>query len=92
MIEDFDLDELCNYVHMSKYYFIRVFKKQTGVTPNQYYIQAKLFVVKKRLKDGAKLTDLSAEMNFADQSYLSNLFKKRMGISMKDYMNNYKEE
>jgi len=67
-------------------------KKETGVTLNQYYIQAKLYIVKKRLKNGDKLTDLAAEMNFADQSYLANLFKKHMGISMKDFMNNYKEE
>lgn len=90
--EEFDLDELCEYVHLSKFHFIRLFKKETGVSPNQYYIQAKLYVVKQRLKNDEKLTDLAADMNFADQSYMSNQFKKRMGISLKNFQKNYNKE
>lgn len=87
--EEFDLELLCKLVHMSKYHFIRVFKQKTGVPPKQYYLQAKLYVVKQMLKNNEKGTDVAAELNFADQSYLCNVFKKRMGISMRDFQKSY---
>lgn len=87
--DDFNLDEICEYVHVSKYHFIRIFKKRMGVTPNQYYIQAKLFVAKQMLKQNEEEKNVAAELNFTDQSYLCNVFKKRMGISMKEFKENY---
>lgn len=87
--EEFCLDDVCDYVHVSKYHFIRIFKKRTGVTPNQYYIQAKLYLAKQMLRQNEKETDVAAELNFTDQSYLCHLFKKRMGISMSDFKNGY---
>lgn len=87
--EPFDLDSLAEYVHISKYHFIRKFKKQTGVTPNQYYIQAKISAAKQALKQNEKETDVAIDLNFSDQSYLCNVFKKQMGISMKDFKKNY---
>lgn len=87
--DEFNLDDVCEYVHVSKYYFIRMFKKRTGVTPNQYYIQAKLYVAKQMLKQNEEEKNVAAELNFTDQSYLCNVFKKRMGISMKDFKENY---
>ena len=88
LTEKFDLDELSSYVHVSKYHFIRIFKKYAGVTPNQYYNQAKLFKVKQKLRENEKESDVAADLNFPDQSYLCNMFKRHMGISMKDFKNN----
>lgn len=90
--EHFNLDELAEYIHMSKYHFIRKFKKETGVTPNQYYIQAKLFAAKNALKQNEKETDVAANLNYTDQSYLCNVFKKQMGISMKEFKSNYEKK
>lgn len=87
--QPFHLDALAAYVHMSKYHFIRTFKKQTGVTPNQYYIQAKIFAAKQALKQNERKTDVAIDLNFSDQSYLCNVFKRQMGISMKDFQKNF---
>ena len=87
--EKFDLDALAAYVHMSKYHFIRKFKKLTGVTPNQYCTQVKLSAVKKALIQDKKETTVAVDFNFTDQSYLCNVFKRQMGISMKDYKKNF---
>lgn len=87
--ERFNLEALAEHVHMSKYHFIRKFKQKTGVTPNQYYIQIKMFVAKQALKQNEKETDLAAELNFSDQSYMCNVFKKQMGISMTDFKEHY---
>lgn len=89
LCDRFNLEQVADYLHISKYHFIRKFKQQVGVTPNQYYIQAKIFAVKQALKQNEKETDVAANLNFSDQSYLCNVFKKQMGISMKDFKQNF---
>lgn len=87
--DKFCLDDICKYVYVSKYHFVRIFKKYTGVSPNQYYIQAKLFVAKQLLKQNIQEIKVANELNFSDQSYLCNIFKRRMGISIKEFKRNY---
>jgi len=87
--EKFNLDALANAIHVSKYYLVKVFKKEMGVTPNQYYIQVKMHLIKKEIVDYQKAVDLALEYNFKDQSHLCNLFKKQMGISLLDYRKSF---
>lgn len=87
--EKFCLDTLADAIHVSKYYLVKIFKKEMGVTPNQYYIQAKMYLVKKGIIEYRKEVDLAMELNFNDQSHLCNLFKKQMGISLQDYKKNF---
>ena len=89
LYEPFNLEQVASYLHISKYHFIRKFKQKVGVTPNQYYIQAKIYAAKQALKQNEKETDVAANLNFSDQSYLCNVFKKQMGISMKDFKQNF---
>ena len=87
----FCLKEVAEAVYVSKFYLIRNFKKKVGVTPNQFYIQCKIYAVKQALKENSKETNLAADLNFSDQSYLCNLFKKQMGITMKDFKKNFEQ-
>lgn len=89
--EKFSLDELAGAVHVSKYYLVKLFKKEMGVTPNQYYIQAKIRIAKKKIKSPQKEVDVAMDLNFNDQSHLCNLFKKQMGISLQDYKKGFRE-
>lgn len=89
LYEPFNLEQVADFLHISKYHFIRKFKQNVGVTPNQYYIQAKIYAAKQALKQNEKETDVAANLNFSDQSYLCNVFKKQMGISMKDFKQNF---
>lgn len=87
--EKFNLDVLADTIHVSKYYLVKLFKKEMGVTPNQYYIQAKMYLAKKSIIDYTKEVDLAMELNFNDQSHLCNLFKRQMGISLQDYKKSF---
>lgn len=89
--EKFSLDALADAIHVSKYYLVKIFKKEMGVTPNQYYIQVKMYLVKKEIMAYRKEIDLAMELNFNDQSHLCNLFKKQMGISLQDYKKNFQK-
>lgn len=88
--EKFSLDVLAEAIHVSKFYLVKLFKKEMGVTPNQYYFQVKMHLVKKGIMDYEKEVDLAIDLNFNDQSHLCNLFKKQMGITPQDYKKNFK--
>lgn len=87
--EKFSLDALADTIHVSKYYLVRLFKKEMGVTPNQYYIQVKMYFIKKGIMNYPKEIDLAMDLDFNDQSHLCNLFKKQMGISLQDYKKSF---
>jgi AraC-like DNA-binding protein len=84
----FDLDELARAFHLSKYYLIRLFKKEMGVTPNQYHIQAKMRILKSYIYDSESKTNLAQDLNLVDQSHLCKQFKKLMGVSIQNYKKN----
>jgi AraC-like DNA-binding protein len=88
----FDLNYIAVAVNLSKYHLIRQFKKEMGVTPNQYYIQNKLRIVKAELLAEQPETDIATELNYADQSHLCRQFKKMMGISPQDYKRNIRRK
>ena len=87
-IQKFNLDKLAKSFYLSKYHLIRVFKKEMGVTPNQYYIQAKIRIIKSKIFKVQSETNLAINLNLSDQSHLCKLFKKQMGISIQDYKKN----
>ena len=89
--EKFSLDALADAVHVSKYYLVKLFKKEMGVTPHQYYVQVKMHFVREKILDSQNEADVAMELEFNDQSHLCNLFKKQMGISLQDYKKNHKE-
>lgn len=89
--EKFSLDVLAGIAHVSKYYLVKLFKKEMGVTPNQYYIQAKIRMAKEKIMSPQKEVDVAMELNFNDQSHLCNLFKRQMGISLQNYKKSFRE-
>jgi len=89
--DKFSLDKLAGAACVSKYYLIKLFKREMGVTPNQYYIQAKIRMAKEKIMSPQKGVDLAMELNFNDQSHLCNLFKRQMGISLRNYKKNFKK-
>lgn len=90
--EKFDLNHIAIAVNLSKYHLVRQFKKEMGVTPNQYYIQNKLRIVKAELLAEQPEADIAAELNYADQSHLCRQFKKMMGISLQEYKRNMRRK
>lgn len=86
--EKFNLDSLAKEFFISKYHLIRMFKKEMGVTPYQYYIQAKMRIIKTEIFHTQSETNLAMDINLSDESHLCKVFKRQMGISIKDYKNN----
>ncbi len=87
--EAYRVDEIAEAIHLSKYYLERLFKREMGITPHQYYTQAKIREAKKKLYSSEKAVNIAADLGFSDQSHLSHSFYKLMGITPKDYEDNY---
>ncbi len=82
-----DTDWLSRKFCMSKYHFIREFKKAKGVTPQTYIMLYRLGKAKKMLLENAPLNDIAYLNGFCDPSHFTNSFKKYFGITPSKYLN-----
>lgn len=79
------LDELCNYIGMSKSSLLRAFTKCKGVTPYCYLENVRISKAKKLLEQGVALSEVAQMTGFSDQSHFTNYFSRFIGISPKTY-------
>jgi len=79
------IEWLANSFHLSKYHFIREFKKQTGITPQAYITLFKLEKAKNDLKYKS-IKETAYDYGFYDLSHFSNTFKKFYGTSPTQYI------
>lgn len=79
-------EELARLCALDKYYFIKLFKRATGMTPQQYY--ASLIVDRgKALLENTDYSvgEIAALCGVEDSFYFSRLFKKHTGLSPAGY-------
>lgn len=82
--------ELAKKINMSESHFIRVFKKETGVSPMDYLIRIRIEKAKKLLRIGTKnITEVSLFCGFGSTSHFSSSFTKHTGFSPSEYQNVY---
>ena len=80
------LDEIAERVNMSKYYFIRLFKKQYGDTPANYYMKIRINHAIKLLKDPVHTQkSISEACGFSDTSSFIRAFKRTTGTTPAKY-------
>ncbi|MBC7851678.1 MAG: AraC family transcriptional regulator [Chitinophagaceae bacterium] len=79
-------DWLAKKFLMSKFHFIRKFKKAKGVTPQTYIMLYRLGNSKKMLLQQIPLKDIAFENGFYDASHFTNSFKRYFGINPSSYL------
>ena len=80
--ENLSVKEIADKLHYSVNYVIRTFKKQFGCTPAQYYIKRKMDLAKMYLRTSDyTLSEISDKLNFIDQHYFSNAFRRYTGMT-----------
>ena len=90
-------DELCiekvaESLCVSKNYFIRIFKKETGTTPANFIIRRKIEKAQLLLiTSDVPVKQISLLVGFEDFSYFSRVFKKIAGITPNEYRRCAKE-
>lgn len=70
----------------STYYFCRLFKHSTGVTPYQYLIQQRMELAKQLLKRGdLPIVEIAFSCGFSSQSSFTTSFRKHTGVTPRVY-------
>ncbi|MGI6663830.1 MAG: helix-turn-helix transcriptional regulator [Clostridiaceae bacterium] len=84
--EPFDLAATAKAACLSKAQFIKLFKKHTGVTPHEYYINYKISKLKEILLDtNLSIAQAFAACNIDYNGYSAKLFKKKVGVTPSEY-------
>jgi len=79
------LEILAQLAGMSKYHFVRVFTRHTGMPPLQYHMQLRLHQARDLLRRNVHPLDAALMLGFYDQSHFINAFRKVMGITPHHY-------
>lgn len=87
--DTFSLNETASRFGMSKYKFIRLFKQETGLTPNNFILLKKIEQSKKLLKNGNPIFDVAIESGFYDNSHFYKNFKRFTGVNPLEFQNAY---
>lgn len=84
--EELRVEDLARNALMSTYHFIRVFKKETDMTPHEYIINYRLCIAKILLLDtNMAVNDICYETGFSSASIFCAAFKKSVGVSPTAY-------
>jgi len=87
----FNINDLSHIACFSYSYLIKKFKHETGLSPYSYLIQRKIIRAKQLLLEGGSMLSIAQELGFFDQSHFSSTFKRVLGVSPRDYIENKKE-
>lgn len=78
--QPFDLDELAKQFNMSKYYFVRLFKEHTGMTPHNFVTAERLNVSKILLQSTEEpISKICLITGFTDESNFTRKFRELTG-------------
>lgn len=82
----FSLKELSKIACLSPSQLNRIFKKEYGATPYEYILTQKIETAKTLLTNtNISVKETAYRLNFADEHYFSNIFKKKCGKPPREY-------
>jgi AraC-like DNA-binding protein len=76
------LTDIADAVGLSPYHFLRLFKREVGITPYQFLIQSRIRRAIELLRDTQRpVTDIAFDIGFGDLSNFINAFRREVGCS-----------
>lgn len=80
------LQTVSDYVHLSKNYFVNLFKRETGENFIEYLTKVRVENAKALIKNSKlKTSDISAMVGIDDQRYFSKVFKKYTSMTPSEF-------
>lgn len=84
--ENITMEEMTNLCYLSKDHFIRLFKKEMGITPIQYINRKKIEKAQLMLiTNNQSIKDIAYALSFQNVYYFNRLFKKITGTTPMEY-------
>lgn len=85
--ESLTLADLAHEAQMSRYHFVRLFRRQVGMTPHAWQLDQRIVRARGLLDQDLPLADIALQLGFADQSHFQRAFKQRVAASPGEYQN-----
>lgn len=83
---DLSINKVCDHLHISTGYFSQIIKKELNVTFVNYLMNVRMEVALEQLRSTDwKTFEIAEKVGFADANYFSFCFRKKFGISPKEY-------
>jgi len=83
--DDIGIDELAASARLSRFHFMRSFRKAYGVPPHAYRTGKRIALAKACLADGEQIADIAYTCGFVDQSHFTRVFKNTVGVTPGQY-------
>lgn len=84
--EPLHLHDVAEHVHVSTYYFCKVFKKATGIGFSEFLARARVEIAKKLLADPVlPINEVANQAGFGSLSQFNRVFQRYAGCSPKQY-------
>lgn len=85
-----NLNRLSQEAYLSKYHFLRVFKKTYRITPHQYLLRRRIDQAKDSLRENKlNVSEICYLTGFESPGSFSSLFKREVGMSPSQYRKFY---
>lgn len=86
LAQELSLEELAAQAALSPFYFSRLFKRETGFSPHQYILAARISNAKFLLQStGDSVKTICFSVGFSSESSFCTAFKKEMGLTPSEY-------
>ncbi|MBS1208825.1 MAG: AraC family transcriptional regulator [Proteobacteria bacterium] len=90
--EPLPLALLAHTAGLSRYHFVRAFRRAVGMTPHAWQLDARINRARILLDQGMPLTELALHLGFADQSHFQRAFKQRVAVTPRQYQRNFLQD
>jgi AraC family transcriptional regulator len=88
--QELSLETLAQQIGFSAYYFARLFRETTGETPHQFVLRQRIKRAQHLLKETHEsLAQVALESGFANQSHLTQVFRRHLGLTPRAYRQDY---
>ncbi len=87
---DFTLKSLADEVHMSQSSFRHHFTEITGTSPVEYLLRLRIRKAILMLTSPSSISTVSMQSGFRDNNYFSRLFRKKTGLSPREFQKKYR--
>ena len=83
--EKITIKMLADYLYMSEYYFMHLFKKSAGLPPYQFITQVRLKAADEAIRQGVLFSEAAEMVGFGDYCNFYRAFQKQYGLSPRHY-------
>lgn len=83
--ENIGMEKVAEKIGLSPTFFSEAFKKESGMTPSDYFRRMKCEEACRRLISGSSVTETAFGLGFSSSQYFAEVFKKHTGMTPRQY-------